>query len=233
MHKKHTQWSIKHTQQGMTLTGLMLSLVITLLSVLVSLNLHINNERTVDLIRTTNTHNLTLMTSLVFLQKKIQEAGFGIVGANENDVVTVFAPSSSSAPASRALLWRFRDNGTTKCHGIRDIGITPNGRSFRQLEQIASVADCNTTASLENLAWDETTEVLGRWGIDSLLSAHLATNDTLFTFEVSKANCSLSRLTTSGEHSIATISAPNTAGLNGHAIPSNVISICLVNVHPS
>ncbi len=211
----------------------MLSLVITLLSVLVSLNLYIHNTRTVESIRTATAHNLTIMTSLVFVQKKIQGAGFGIANADENDVIALFTPSSNSTPASRAILWRFIDNGSVECHGIRDIGITSNSRSYRQLEQLTSVVDCNTTTALVNFAWDGPSEILGRWEIDSLLSTYLATNETLFNFQVSKATCSISRLTTSGEHSLATISVPNTAGLNGHAIPSNVTNICLVNVHPS
>ncbi len=233
MRKIYSQFSIKRKQQGMTLVGLMLSLVITLVSALVSLNLYVYNVRAVESIRTATTHNLSIMTSLIFVQKKIQAAGFGIAGANENDVITLFTPAVDSTPASRAILWRFFDNGTVKCHGIREIGVTPNGQSYRQLEQVTSVSDCNTTTALVNLAFDGPSEILGRWKINSLLSSHLATHETLFNFQVSKATCSISRLTTSGEHSLAIVSVPNTAGLNGHAIPSNVINICLVNVHPS
>ncbi len=233
MYKNFTQPSSRHTQQGMTLIGLMLSLVLTLASALVGINLHINNQRTVDSIRNATAHNLTLMTSLVVIQKKIQAAGFGIVGANENDVTTVFIPSTPDTPASRAIFWRFIEGGATKCYGIREIGITPNGQSFRQLDTITSVSDCNTTGALESLAWDGPSKRLGRWGIDSLLSIYLATNGTLFNFQLSKADCSISRLTTSNEHSKVTVTVPNTAGLNGHAIPSNIIEICLTNVHPN
>ncbi len=211
----------------------MISIVITLLSVLTSLHLYLQNERTVDSIRTATSHNRILMTAMIVVQKKIQAAGFGIAGADENDITTVFTSSSASTPASRAILWRYIDNGIVECQGIREIGITMNDRPYRQLNNITSVSDCNTTSPLGSLAWGGDTEILGQWEIDNLLSAYLATNDTLFNFQVSKENCAISRLTTSGEHSIATISAPNTAGLNGHAIPSNAINICLVNVHPN
>lgn len=233
MQQKHNRPPIKRTQQGLTLIGLMISIVITLLSVLTSLHLYFYNERTVDSIRAATAHNRALMSAMVVIQKKIQAAGFGIAGADEEDVVTLFTPSSSSAPASRAILWRYIDNGIVECQGVREVGITINNQSYRQLRNITSVSDCNTSAPLGSLAWDGATDILGHWEIDNLLSAHLATNETLFNFHLSKADCSISRLTTSGEHSIATISVPNTAGLNGHAIPSNVINICLVNVQPN
>ena len=200
--------------------------------VLISLRVYINNVRAANDIRTSASHNRMLMTALNVAQKEIQAAGFGIAGADENDVATVFSPGSSSMPATRSILWRYFDDGVVQCRGLRETGVEIDGSTYRQLDLIESTADCNTTSSLTSLAWDGVSGNLGLWEIKGMLSPYIDTNETLFNFQLSQADCSVSRLAPASEHTIATVSAPNIAELNGHALPSNVINFCLVNIHP-
>lgn len=220
-------------QRGMTLVSLMVSMAIMLSGVLVSLNLHSNNERSVDLLRTDTTHNRLLMTAMIVAQKELQGAGYGIGGANENDVITQFTSKISSTPATRSILWRYMDNGIVSCRGLREGGITLEEKEYRSLDLIESTTDCNTTLPLENLAWDTTAGNLGLWEIQGQLATHLETNETLFDFQIAAGNCSAYRLMTATQYLIATISVPDTAELNGHVLPSNTVDLCLINVRPS
>lgn len=223
----------KNAQRGMTLISLMVSVVIMLVGVLTSLRLHNSHEQSVDFIRNATTHNRQLMTALLTVQKVIPAAGFGIAGASDNDVITQFTSGSSSSSASSSIFWRLVENGAVECHGLRDSGVTIDGTDYRKLDLITSIADCNAGSSLTSFSWDGVAANLGLWKIEDALIPYINTNETLFKFELAKEDCTMSRLMASAERFVVKVSAPNTAELNGHVLPSNVVKFCLINVHPS
>lgn len=223
----------RENQYGMTLISLMISTVIVLLGVLVSLRLHSNHEQSVERVRSATAHDRLIMSTLTIARKEIPGAGYRIAGADQDDVITVFTAATSSAPASRSIMWRYREGTSVECHGLRETEVTIDTVAYRQLELIGSSADCNTTSALNTLYWLDIPDNLGLWEVRDTLATYVATNGTLFNFQLSQQSCSNSRLKTPALHLVATVSAPNIAELNGASVPSNTMDLCLVNISPS
>lgn len=233
--QKNHRASSMRLQKGFTLTGLMISIVLVQAVVLVSLKLQSSHHRSVSDVQTTAVHNRVLITALIVAQKEIQSAGYGIVGADENDIATLFTLPTSTTAASHSIVWRYTEDGLTYCRGLQETGVTLDGIEYRQLDFVRTPSDCNSGSPLANKVWDTVISNLGRWEIDDLLQAHLDNNGTLFNFQLAKQICTVNGITPNNvaPNYVATISVPNRAELNGHILPSNVYDLCLLNIHPS
>jgi len=222
---------MRKTQQGFTLTGLMISIALVQVVVLVSLKLQSSHHRTIEDIRISSAHNRVLATALTIAKKEIQWAGYGIDAAGQTDIIVQNTLPTASTPFQHAVLWRYRGAaGFANCRGLVDRGVTIDGKNYRQLDFIRSPSGCTYSSNLNSFPWDGVVGTLGVWEIDDLLQAHLDNNGSLFNFQVQPATCSVPGLADSQMRTVATISVPNTAELNGNNVPSNTHNICLLNL---
>jgi len=223
---------MRKTQRGFTLTGLMISIALVQVVVLVSLKLQAAHHSTIEDIRITSAHDRALATALTISLKELRGAGYGIVGATQADILVQNKLETPTSPFQRAIYWRFQGrNGFANCRGLVDRGVTIDGKEFRQLDFIRSPGGCNFSDALNTFPWDLVIGTLGTWEIDDLLETHLATNGSLFNFVVDPSGtCGEARLANAQPHLVVTVSAPNTAELNGNNVPSNNHDVCLLNI---
>lgn len=230
---RHSRPSITgNSQQGMSLISLMIGVSLSIFGMLVTTSMHARHQVAVNSLQHAIIHNRLLITAMSTMQKEVQSAGYGITGADQNDIITLFVPATSTVPASRTLLWRYRDSGAVVCRGIRESGFFTNNIERRVLNTITSPLDCDETTPLQNFAWSGVDGHLGQWDVRNELVTHINNNDTLFSFGLLDTTCSTSGGTQTGRHLLATISAPNNAELNGSMAAQNSVTACLINIQP-
>ena len=222
----------RKSQTGTSLISLMLGVTLSIFGMLVTTSMHARHQAAVNSLEYSISHNRQLITALISIEKEVQSAGYGITMADQSNIITQTTPATATTPAGHSLLWRYVDNGTTVCRGLRERGFFEDGIEHRALILISSPTDCNTTTPLQNFLWDRLEGRLGQWEVRNELTDYINTNETLFTFNLTSATCSSPGQTQFGTHLIATVSAPNTAELNGNAIPANNVTACLLNIFP-
>jgi Tfp pilus assembly protein PilW len=235
---------MKHfsTQRGLSLIGLLIGLLISVLCILASLTLYKSLIRVATESKLDSMHDGQLAAAALVIQMEVQSAGYGITGADADDIL-VRIP----ATGERQLLWRYTlDNGTTfECRGLHESSMTEsNGDKYRVLRVIKASSGCNGTVALGTLNWNTQLSVLGRWrefddGVaDQGLDKYLSTNSTLFSFSVPSTPVACN--TTYGaiasptvNHLQLRVTAPSSANLQGAAgLPVNTYDFCLPNTYP-
>jgi Tfp pilus assembly protein PilV len=226
-------------QYGMSLIGLLIGLLISMLCILASLSLyktliHVAAESKID-----SNHDGQLAAASLVMQMEVQSAGYGIANANTNDIVV-----NVPAAGEKRLLWRYStDNGATfLCRGLHEYSETANSQTYRVLRVIKVSAGCNGTAALTSFTWNTQLSVLGRWivvnnGVTaSGLPQYLTDNSTLFGFTLATASCSPYGVsgTTAVNHLQLTVTAPGAARLAGATgVTLNTYHYCLANTYPT
>jgi len=177
-------------------------------------------------------HDGQVSTALLTAQKLVMNAGYGIEGAGNTDIVIVETVATATTAFSTSLLWRYKLNGNVICNGIRDTAKTENGVDFRALIIIepASGSSCDESTPLDTINWSVETGVIGKWRIDAALTNHLTNNDSLFEFQIRSSTCSPYGSEKPVSRVIALISAPSSTQLGGLAgAPNAEIEFCLQN----
>jgi Tfp pilus assembly protein PilW len=226
-------------QHGLSLIGLLIGLLISMLCILASLSLyktliHVAAESKLD-----SNHDGQLAAASLVMQMEVQSAGYGIANADADDVV-VNVPTAGE----KRLLWRYStDNGSTfLCRGLHEFSETTNGQTFRILRVIRVASGCNGTGALTSFTWDTPVSVLGRWMVvnngvtQSGLPQYLTTNATLFGFSLATASCSPYGVagTAAANHLQLTVTAPSSASLAGAVgVALNTYNYCLANTYPT
>lgn len=226
-----------HSETGLSLISLMIGIALSTITILTATHMHTTHQIAVNELNDSIRHNRLVLTSLKVIEKEIQSAGFGIADADQSHVVTQFDPGDSTTPATRSILWRYvaEDNdGNTQnyCRGLRESGVHIKGIEHRVLSLIGS-SSCLLTNPLETTNWNQTIGRLGLWKVRGELTSHINQFGTLFSFQLATTDCSFPGLNIPDTHLSATITAPNNAQLNGHALPPNGTTVCLTNINPS
>ena len=219
----------------MSLIGLLIGLLISVLCILASLTLYKNLIDVATESKLDSSHDGQLASALLVMQLEVQSAGYGIEAANFDHLV-----KHTPATGKIQLLWRFSpDGGTTfECRGFREEPLEDEG-TFRVLELIKANSGCNATASLSGLTWTKVA-VLGRWRVvddgvaDAGLDYYITTNKTLFNFQLADAMCSPYGASASAteNHALLVITAPGSATLQGApGITASEHKFCLPNIY--
>jgi type II secretory pathway pseudopilin PulG len=225
-------------QQGMTLIGLLIGLLISMLCILASLSLYKTLIRVAAESKLDSLHDGQLAAASLVIQMEVQSAGFGIENAGVNDVM-MRAPAAGELQ----LLWRYRKaDGNFECRGLHESALTENGENFRLLRVIRVASGCNDTAALDTFDWSTQVSVLGRWRVyddgaaDLGLDKHIADNGTLFNFSISTVACNpYGAIGSEAEnHLQLQVTAPSSARLQGAAgVGLNTYDFCLPNTYPT
>jgi hypothetical protein len=230
------------TQRGLSLIGLLIGLLISVLCILASLTLYktmirVAAESTVD-----SRHDGQIATASLVIQMEVQTAGYGIANADLDDVL-----QDAPSVGQQRLLWRYSpgpNHGTTfECRGLHEHEVVENGETFRVLRVIKGTG-CNGTAALSSFNWSTEVSVLGRWRVfDDGVSAtglddHIATHKTLFKFMVSSIGSPCTpfgaETGTAQNHLKLQVTAPGSANLQGAVgVALNTYDYCLANTYPT
>lgn len=225
-------------QKGLSLIGLLIGLLISVLCILASLTLYKNLIKVATESKLDSDHDGQLASAMLMIQLEVQSAGYGIPGATLSHIV-------KHEPAGvRQLLWRFTtDNGTTyQCRGLREE--SADGGQFRVLKLIKVDSGCNSTAALNSFTWNATNPIatLGRWrvvadGVSGVgLDDYISSKTHMFNFDVGNAACNPygANSAATENRGFLTVTVPGSAFLQGAAgMTATEYKYCLPNIYPA
>jgi hypothetical protein len=230
-------------QKGLSLIGLMIGLLISVLCILGSLTLYKNLIQVATESKLDSNHDGQLASAMLVIQLGVQNAGFGIETPTTPSIVI-----NNPEAGKTQLLWRFLKDSTPtyECRGLHEEEDTTNG-VFRVLKVIKVDGTCDESTPLENFTWDtdNPVTVLGRWrvvenGSDTGmgLDGYITTNGTMFNFALSPSpvmcNPYGANSAADGLHAFLTISVPGSAHLQGATdMGVTQYEYCLTNIYPA
>ena len=218
-------------QSGFTISSLMIGIAVALVCILASLQLYAAHRISTAQMKESSKHSRQLSSAIVVVEKQIMSAGYGMAGADANDVVVQNIASTPTTSASTSLYWRYFDAGMI-CRGLRETSELIDGEEYRVLTALGSTA-CNNTTALVSMPWDVQVGVLGNWPVEDVVASYVATNETLFDFNVTTQNCAPYRVVNAASHLMVSVRAPTFAELNGMTgVPANGVDVCLINTGP-
>jgi len=220
----------------MTLVGLLIGLLISVLCMLGSLTLYKNLIQVATESKLDSNHDGQLASAMLTVQLEVQSAGFGIDNASLNHIVI-----NEPETGKRQLLWRFStDSGSTyQCRGLHEEEDT-NGGVFRVLKLVKVDSGCDGVTALDSLTWQTANPiaVLGRWRIldGDGLDNYIDTYSNMFGYGLTQEPCNpygaLSDATE--DRVVLTVTAPGSAFLQGAAdMTANEYKYCLPNIYPA
>ncbi|HEY7773799.1 MAG TPA: hypothetical protein VIC26_11500 [Marinagarivorans sp.] len=210
--------AIKH-QLGTTLVGLMVGMLVSVVGILASLSLYktlvsVATEAKVDAI-----HDGQLATTLLAVQLRIQNAGFGLVGNAANIVIAANGNEKN-------VLWRYKVDGVTTCEGLRRSNRTVNSRPSIALDYVrATGAGCNDVNALTTMTWT----------VETTLSIFPRNVTEVIDFSLAPQLCSPYGMDEAGNFYVLTLkgkTAANIAGAQhqGSPLKDTEFKVCLPNV---
>lgn len=229
-------------QKGLSLIGLLIGLLISVLCILGSLTLYKNLIQVATESKLDSNHDGQLASAMLIVQLEVQSAGFGIDTPAADSIIR-YQPSSNEIQ----LLWRYSsDGGTTfECRGLVEEEDTTDG-VFRVLKLVKVESGCDGATLLSDLTWETANPlaVLGRWrvvddGSDTGvgLDGYITTNGTMFDFELTPnftCNPYGANPSASDAHLLLAVLVPSSAYLHGATgMGVTRYEYCLPNIYYS
>jgi Tfp pilus assembly protein PilW len=202
--KVKRMYASNQKQQGMSLMGLLVGMLLSVLSILAAMTMYHNMVDVAIDTRQAAQHDAQLATAMQTIQLELQSAGYGITDAQANSEL-------SASNDKQNLYWRYRDTSTSVTYTCR--GVQYGGGTLALVKK----SECGSLA--ESGSWD-LVQVLAKF-----------VNPPAITFKTDKASCFPYGRTTAAVHGLVTIEAQSAALLAGGVdIDMNVYDICLPNL---
>lgn len=212
-------------QKGMTLVGLMVGLLLSMISIVAAMMLYQNLVKVSIESRTDAAQDGQLASAMLSLQLELQSAGFGITTDDPGTHIQLVAGPPQT------LYWRYRDGGGYACRGFRIQDIEDSTRRQLQLLTLPA-AGCNASGVLSSLP---------NWTVSSVLAefrASAAANAGLPAIGLSLAvqSCFPYGMGEAANHQMVTVTADNAArraAADASATAPNaplVYNFCLPNI---
>jgi hypothetical protein len=193
----------------------MVGLLVSVIGILASLTLYKTLVTVAVDAKTDALHDGQLATTLLAIQLRIQNAGFGL----ENNSANILIDEVND---QKNVYWRYKLDGIIKCEGLRRGRVTRNGSNYLTLNLLnVSGSGCNDTSSLTALPW-----VAG-----ATLSAFRETVSQVIDFNLVKQTCSPYGIDEMGQYYMFVLSGKTAANMVGalHA-DDTVYKLCLQNI---
>lgn len=204
-------------QQGMSLIGLMIGMLLSIVTVLAAMSMYKSLVSTAIDTKADASHDGQLASAMLTLQLELQSAGFGIDNA-------AVANHLVDADAQQSLYWRSQTTPTSglyQCKGVRYV--TTAAESTLTLVQSAG---CNDTDGLASLIWTDQA-VLARFVVNA--GVNLAA--PIITFDATTATCFPFGQGEADVYGVVNITAQSAASrATGNAVAANNYSFCLPNL---
>ena len=210
-------------QQGMSLIGLMVGMLLSVLSVLAAMTMYHNMVDVAIDTRHAAEHDAQLATAIQVIQLELQSAGFGIAATS---------PGTHVLSIGSSIYWRFANLDATTgapTYQCRELKYHASGKLT-----LNSLNNCNASAALDTRNWNTNNEV-----ILLQFKATIADTDTAATmpnisFSVSPlpvACWPYGRAAAISSHQQVTITADNAAShATNNAGTQSAYNICLPNL---
>lgn len=213
----NTRYPLSVKQQGMSLVGLMIGMLLSIVTVLAAMSMYKSLVSTAIDTKADASHDGQLASAMLTLQLELQSAGFGIDNA-------AVANHLVDADAQQSLYWRSQEapaSGTYRCKGIQYV--TTATESTLTLVQSAG---CNDTDALTSLVWADQA-VLARFVVNA--GVNLAA--PIITFDATTATCFPFGQGEADVYGVVNITAQSAASrATGNAVAANNYSFCLPNL---
>lgn len=220
-----TKHSFPAVQRGLSLVGLMVGLLLSMIGILAGMMLYQNMVRVSIESRTDAAQDGQLASAMLSLQLELQSAGYGI----SSDEAGTHLQLVAGPP--QTLYWRYREAATFICRGFRVEDIENNTR--RQLQLLAlPAASCNASGVLSGLPNWAVTSVLAEFRASVAAKASLPA----ITVNAGVQECFPYGMGEAADHQLVTITADNAARRaavdEGTAVPNApiVYNFCLPNL---
>ena len=212
-------------QQGMTLVGLMVGLLLSMISILAAMMLYQNLVKVSIESRTDAAQDGQLASAMLSLQLELQSAGFGIAATDPGSHIQLVAGPPQT------LYWRYRDGAGFACRGFRIEDIEDNTRRQLQFLTLPS-ASCNAAGVLSGLP---------NWAISSVLAEFRASDAAsaglpAIAMSLAVQSCFPYGMGEAANHQMVTVTADNAARRaaadEGAAAPNAALeyNFCLPNI---
>ncbi len=219
----------------MSVIGLLVGLLISMLCILASLTLYKNLITVTTGAKVDALHDGQLSAALLMAQKEVMNAGFGIEDADASHVsVNRVAAVPGTSPGSISVTWRYKEGGAFVCKRLLENQQTLNALNYRVLTLAQATSGCTETAVLSSLSNWSTGSVIGQWPLIGGLVTYINTNETLLDIQANNRQCAPFGAVAPELHVSVQFSAPSSAQLNGvSGLPQNVYDYCLSNTYPA
>lgn len=223
-------------QQGLSLISLLIGLFISMLCILAGMTLYTSTIELSTQSKIDADLDGQIGMVLLTLQQEIQSAGYGIAGADGDDIVRI-------GPAAEPVLaWRYFEAPDYICRGITEYADNSAAIDYRVIA-LMTAKNCSEAVDLSTLDWTEgtsagspVTTVIARIPLFEKIADYVTDNSALFTLNAPiAAPCSPYGALPVANHRQVTVSAPSSAVL--HAPPGAVGPInhsstfCLLNTN--
>ena len=206
-------------QVGTTLIGLMIGLLVSIVGILASLSLYktlvfVATEAKVDAM-----HDGQLATTLLAIQLRVQNAGFGLNTNTANIDIT-------TTDSEKNLFWRYKVDGVTTCEGLRRYSRLIRGVQGFALDYITATEDsCAEDVALNTMTWVSA----------STLSVFPKNVTDIVDFSLTQQSCSPYGMDDSGNFYVLTLSGRTAANIegviaNGNPLENTELKLCLPNI---
>jgi Tfp pilus assembly protein PilW len=202
--KVKRMYASNQKQQGMSLMGLLVGMLLSVLSILAAMTMYHNMVDVAIDTRQAAQHDAQLATAMQTIQLELQSAGYGITDAQANSEL-------SASNDKQNLYWRYRDTATSSTYTCR--GVQYGGGTLALVKK----TQCATLAET------------GSWDLVQVLATFV--NPPAITFTTNTASCFPYGRTTAAVHGLVTIEAQSAALLAGGVnINMNTYTFCLPNL---
>lgn len=206
-------------QSGTSLVGLMIGLLVSVVGILASLTLYKTLVGVVTEAKADALHDGQLATTLLAIQLKVQNAGFGLNNNLDNILVVETA-------SEKRLYWRYRINNQVICEGLRRYTKTINGNDRIAIDYLeATGTTCTDVLALPTMLWAPITTV-------SVFSQNITTT---VDFNIANQSCSPYGMDAPGDFKVLTLTGKGAATLagakaNNQALEDTTLRLCLSNI---
>lgn len=206
-------------QVGTTLIGLMIGLLVSVVGILASLSLYKTLVSVATGAKVDAMHDGQLATTLLAIQLRVQNAGFGLDSNTVNINITSF-------DSDKNLFWRYKVDGVTTCEGLRRYPRTVNGAQGFALDYMTATEDsCADDVALNSMTWMSV----------STLSVFSKNVTDIVDFSLSQQSCSPYGMDDSGDYFVLTLSGRTAANIegvitNGNPLENTELKLCLPNI---
>ena len=207
-----------HSQRGVSIIGLMIGSLISMLCILTCMTMHKSLMQITVGSKTDAILDSQIASSLMQIQHNLHNAGLGMGVTTANDVVAEVDGSDVG------LYWRYRNGGAFFCRGVLEQNYTDTASNTtgRKIVQVQATTDCNANSTLTDLEWTPT----------NTLAQFRNQSHQLFSFNVIQASCTpyglSAAITDRLQVNVTTTSSAQLAGANVSAIQ---YQYCLPNAY--
>ncbi len=209
----------KSKVMGASLSSFMVGLLISIVGILASLTLYRTLIEVAATAKVDAIHDGQLATSLLAIQLKVQNAGFGLAGSVPHIMVV-------SSADKKSLFWRYKINNTVYCEGLERYEKPLGDKTIIALDFMStSTANCNEVSQLSAIAWTSRSPLAG---FDKNIT-------DIIDFALAKKSCSPYGVGSANEYGVLSLSGKLAAGIEGaevnsQSLPVSVIDVCLSNI---